>query len=123
MASDKNIDDMWRRYVDVSGRYKDEIVAAVRGNARSVLVKDDVILRLREWSDLRQEFMVACGECDDGYINQQEIDFLRETEFVFENIVDLFGVTDKEIDAAELPFTTPSGRRTALPQFPSKFDM
>ena len=123
MESDGNLDGMWRRYVDVSGRYKDEIVSAVRGNAQSELVKDDVILRLREWRDLRREFMAACGECDDGYISQQEAGFLRETEFVFKNIVDLFGVTDEEIDAVKLPFATSTGRKTAAPQFTPRIDL
>lgn len=113
--SDENLPDLWNELAEVSTRYMDDFFADAKGLRSEKLTRDEVIWRLRERRDLRQEFMAACGETDDGYINQAEAKFLRESEFVFEVVAVLRDVTDEEIDAAELPFRTKSGRRTAVP--------
>ena len=123
MKHEDKMDSMWNELASTSMRYADEIAANAKGLTPEKLTKEEIIWRLRERRDLRQEFMAVCGECDDGYINQQEIEFLREIEFFFDVAAALLNITDEEIEAAELPFTTFSGRRTAVPQFPFNLDM
>ena len=115
MNSDEKLAAMWVELASKTMRYADEIEADARGFTPEKLTKDEIVWRLRERRDLRREFMAACGECDDGYVSPQEIKFLRETEFFFEAVEAMYGVLPEEIEAAELPFTTADGRKTAVP--------
>lgn len=125
MTDERRIEGLWQELVDVSRRYRDDIVSPWHRNSPPYvsLTRNDVVLRLRERRDLRREFMAACGECDDGYISQSEEKFLHETEIFFEAVKDFFDVTPEEIDAVKLPYTTPSGRKTATSQLPPRLDM
>ena len=123
MEPDDKMDGMWKEFASTTMLYADEIAAEARGLTPKKLTKDEIIWRLREQRDLRREFMAACGECDDAYINQHEIKFLRETSFFFEAAAELLNITDEEIEAAQLPFTTSTGRKTATPQFPPRMDI
>lgn len=122
MGNEKKVTNLWNAFSDALQRCNENFagIAAEKGGAS--LSRNEIVGLLRDLRDTRRAFMNAAGECDDAWLDTAEAKELSHSAWLSAIVSKTFMVTDKEIEEAPL-FKTSTGRETAVPQFPVRFDL
>jgi hypothetical protein len=121
MGNDEKMINLWRAFSDATGRCNDNFAGIAADKNAVSLARNEIVGLLRDLRDTRREFMNAAGECDDAWLDAAEAKELSYAAWLSALIVSTFRITDEEIESAPV-FKTSTGRMTAMPQFPRRFD-
>lgn len=95
---------------DISALYMEQIFGADIG-------RDLVIARYKEIRNLHDAM-----ERNPGFLAEDEIDDATFIMSGWNSVLERYQIRESEIEAADLPYTTSTGRETASPVFKRRFD-
>ncbi len=121
MDNEKKMINLWSAFSDALQRCNENFAGIAAEKDAVSLSRNEIVGLLRDMRDTRRDFMSAAGECDDAWFDTAEAKELSHAAWLSALVSSVFKVTNEEIASAPV-FKTSTGRMTAAPQFPSRFD-